>query len=108
MFRHPAWAVRSYSSGQPSAGTVGTKSTGVVTEQMCHPIFLSAKIRLMVVNSIPLSLQGLQGQQPFRVRGPCQEVHVLQPAAVPEGLPGRGLEGGSMCQVGGRNLTWVF
>ena len=28
MFRHPAWAVGSYSSGPPAAGTVGTKSTG--------------------------------------------------------------------------------
>ena len=28
MFRHPAWAVGSYSGGPPAAGTVGTKSTG--------------------------------------------------------------------------------
>ena len=28
MFRHPAWAVGSYSSGPPAARTVGTKSTG--------------------------------------------------------------------------------
>ena len=28
MFRHPAWAVGSYSSGPPAAETVGTKSTG--------------------------------------------------------------------------------
>ena len=28
MFHHPAWAVASYSSGQPAAGTVGIKSTG--------------------------------------------------------------------------------
>ena len=28
MFRHPAQAVGSYSSGPPAAGTVGTKSTG--------------------------------------------------------------------------------
>ena len=28
MFRHPAWAVGSYSSGPPAAKTVGTKSTG--------------------------------------------------------------------------------
>ena len=28
MFRHPAWAVGSYSSGPTAAGTVGTKSTG--------------------------------------------------------------------------------
>ena len=28
MFRHPAWAVGSCSSGQPAAGIVGTKSTG--------------------------------------------------------------------------------
>ena len=80
----------------------------VVTELMCHPVFLCAKFRLMGVNCIPLPLQGLQGQQPFRVRGPCQAVHLLQPAAVPEGLPGRGLEGGPMCQVGGSNLTWYF
>ena len=28
MFHHPVWAVGSYSSGPPAAGTVGTKSTG--------------------------------------------------------------------------------
>ena len=28
MFRYPAWAVGSHSSGLPAAGTVGTKSTG--------------------------------------------------------------------------------
>ena len=28
MFRHPAWAVGSYSSGPPAANAVGTKSTG--------------------------------------------------------------------------------
>ena len=28
MFRHPAWAVGSYSSGPLAAGIVGTKSTG--------------------------------------------------------------------------------
>ena len=28
MFRHPAWAVGSYSSGPPAANTVRTKSTG--------------------------------------------------------------------------------
>ena len=28
MFRHPAWAVGSYSSDPPAAGTLGTKSTG--------------------------------------------------------------------------------
>ena len=28
MFRHPAWAVGSYSRGPPVARTIGTKSTG--------------------------------------------------------------------------------
>ena len=28
MFRHPAWAVGSYRSGPPAAGSAGTKSTG--------------------------------------------------------------------------------
>ena len=28
MFHHPAGAIRSYASGPPAAGTVGTKSTG--------------------------------------------------------------------------------
>ena len=28
MFRHPSWAVGSYSSGPPAANTIGTKSTG--------------------------------------------------------------------------------
>ena len=28
MFRHPTWAVGSYSSGQPAARTAGTKSRG--------------------------------------------------------------------------------
>ena len=38
MFRHPAWAVGSYSSGPPAARAVGTKSTGGFTEQMGHPV----------------------------------------------------------------------
>ena len=44
MFRHPAWAVGSYGSGPPTAGTVGTKSTGgFFTEQMCHPVVTQGK-----------------------------------------------------------------
>ena len=39
MFRHPAWAVGSYSSGPVAARTLRTKSTGdVVTGQMRRPV----------------------------------------------------------------------
>ena len=37
MFRQPAWAVDSYSSGPPAAGTVKTKSTGVFHQRDGSP-----------------------------------------------------------------------
>ena len=37
MFRHPAWAVSSYSSGPPAARAVGTKSTGGFHQQDASP-----------------------------------------------------------------------
>ena len=37
MFRHPAWAVGSYSSGPLAAKTVGTKSTGGCYHQELSP-----------------------------------------------------------------------
>ena len=39
MLRHPAWAVSSHWSGPTAAGSVGTKSTGGFTKQMCHPVW---------------------------------------------------------------------
>ena len=35
MFRHPAWALGSYSSGRPAAETVGT---GTKTNDIGHPV----------------------------------------------------------------------
>ena len=37
MFRHPAWAVGSYSSGPPAAWIVGTKSTGGFANSSVSP-----------------------------------------------------------------------
>ena len=38
MFPHPVWAVGSYSSGPQAARTVGTQSTGGLTDLICHPV----------------------------------------------------------------------
>ena len=43
-----------------------------------------------------LPFQELQRPQPVGVRGPGQEVHVLQSAAVPEGLSERGFAGNAV------------
>ena len=42
MFRHPAWAVAIYSSGQPAAGTVGTKSTEFFANSSVSPCMRDA------------------------------------------------------------------
>ena len=44
MFRHPAWAVGSYSSGPPAAGTVATKSTGGFYRSDVSPCKLSPRV----------------------------------------------------------------
>ena len=44
MFNHPAWAVGSYSSGPPAAGTAGTKWTGG---------FYQADVSPGMYNSVP-------------------------------------------------------
>ena len=38
MFRHPAWAVGSYSSSPVAAGTVEPSQRKVLTKQTGHPI----------------------------------------------------------------------
>ena len=42
MFRHPAWAVGSYSSGPPAAGTLRTKSPGGCYQADMSPCVLYA------------------------------------------------------------------
>ena len=60
MFCHPAWAVGSYCSGPPAAGTAGTKSTGGFTEQMDHPVYIWQPWRFL--NRAP-DLQHERGEQ---------------------------------------------
>ena len=52
MFRHPAWAVGSYSSGPLAAWTIGTKSTGGCSQQHWSPrsIYYSRLARIRVLS----------------------------------------------------------
>ena len=54
MFRHPAWAVGSYSSGPPAANTVGTKSTGGFHQRHGSPCIQKAlNLTIQIKSSLP-------------------------------------------------------
>ena len=50
MFRHPAWAVGSYSSGPSAARDVGTKSTGGFANSSVSPWRVMNKDRSLFMN----------------------------------------------------------
>ena len=92
MFRHPAWAVGSYSSGPATAGTVGTKSTGGCYRGDVLPCTVGYQILLLCLSGRAAeSAEELPGEPVLRQR---LRVDVLADEAV--GERGEALEGAAV------------
>ena len=90
MFRHPAWAAGTYSSGPPAAKTVGTNSTGGFHQRDESPcnMFKQMYTILIFASSVPVERLLLVGEplhegadvraRPRRPAGAARPVAVLK------------------------------
>ena len=83
MFRHPAWAVGSYSSGPSAARDVGTKSTGGFANSSVSPCtYLMAYVLCRPnLENAPLSVERVECEVHLAVdlgvRFGCQLEHAI-------------------------------
>ena len=84
MFRHPAWAVGSYSSGPPTAGAVATKSTGGFNHPNGSPCKCAINVDLKCLkrNAWRPSLQ-----IDFRSETLCHSASTTLPPSLPPSSP---------------------
>ena len=69
MFRHPAWAVGSYSSGPPAAGNVGNKPMGGFYQADGSPCTIYVKAQYLITAfSSEMRTFGQRGRQGPAVR----------------------------------------
>ena len=68
MFRHPAWALGSYSSGPPAAGSAGTKAIGGFPRPLGPP----CKYFPHLLNVHPMLMDGFQVEREGVLGEPVQ------------------------------------